>query len=852
MNRNNQPNLPVIYDLLKQLCRNLAGEHYNEVLKEVTRLIANKPNSFNYSSNSSVAANESTIVARINRLLASKSQANINVFNGFYEELVSMTEGKQRTPILEFLLNLADSDKTGNASGLQVDLRNDVGNVGALESVLTKLTLDSGNSGSQRLLNSRVGAGAGSTGSLCDPKALAVEDSGLLHGSRNELEDQLIQDVIYACTGIQGKYLRKNFVTGEFKLDHIHGRNLNACDAGMLLRLAEVGYFYNKVSKFTNPNSDSYLMGNFGQGYITALQKELTNYYGLIANLQEYLDRQRQSGDNTERMTLIRTMVWLVEPMERLQWLAVISEACREVKGGALASAIHKFIWHGDPMVRTISRELLQSACIPLQQMLTLWLTDGKIVDPHCEFFIEELTDVGYNRLWHDEFRLRTSMVPSFISDTLAKQILVIGKSINFLREICKDRSPVPERTDLKKCLSEHLEYLYSPHNNTELHVLIDSVYLKTSKRVLDIVLGPHQLFNHLKAMRDYLLLGQGHFADVLMENLKEELDRPAKDIYQQELFSIVAAAVRKSASEQEEPAVLNYLDVHFLSPCEGDTGWDVFCLTYKVEGPLVTIFQPVQFTYRALFKQLWNMKRFEFILYGIWRNHMLSTRCYKPIANDISVIKQHLQTYCSKMINLITQMQYYILFEVIECSWEQFSARVKQAKALDDVLESHDKFLERIRTGIFLDQSTHLFTSCLEQIFNSVRKLDAWQVNFYNVCNREMEQRKAFEDYIKSSEAKGSYGVNAERALERDEELQNFEAKLIQCQKSLNMIGVEYENSVHHFLYKLAISTTESLPQLCMRLDYNEYYKHRDERLSLPLTFQHMRKSMASNFGRK
>uniref|UniRef100_A0A182NG02 Gamma-tubulin complex component n=1 Tax=Anopheles dirus TaxID=7168 RepID=A0A182NG02_9DIPT len=846
MNRNNQPNYPVIYELLKQLCRNLAGDKSNDVLKVVTRMISSKPNSIQHHGNPSASANESTIVARINRLLAGRSQASVNVFNGFYEELVSMTESKQRTPILEFLFCIADSDKGASASGLQVDLRSDVGGAGTMDSVFSKLSVDSGVGSSQRLMKSRSGgAVSGSTGSLVSDVDGPVVD-------RNELEDLLIQDVIYACTGIQGKYLRKNFVTGEFKLDHIHGRNLNACDAGMLLRLAEVGYYYNKVSKFTNPSSDSYLMGNFGQGYITALQKELTNYYGLIANLQEHLDRQKQTGEGAERMTLIRTMVWLVEPMERLQWLAVISEACREIKGGALASAIHKFIWHGDPMVRTISRELLQSACIPLQQMLSQWLTDGKIVDPHCEFFIEELTDVGYNRLWHDEFRLRTAMVPSFISDTLAKEILVIGKSINFLREVCKDRAPVPERTELKKCLNERLDYLYSPHNNTELHVLIDSVYLKTSKRVLDIVLGPHQLFDHLKAMRDYLLLGQGHFADVLMENLKPELDRPAKDIYQQELFSIVAAAVRKSTSEQEEPTVLNYLDVHFLSPCEGDTGWDVFCLTYKVQGPLVAIFQPVQCTYRALFKQLWNMKRFEFILYGIWRSHMLNTRCYKPIANDISVIKQHLQTYCSKMINIITQMQYYILFEVIECSWEQFSARVKQAKALDDVLESHDKFLDRIRTGIFLDESTHLFTSCLEQIFTSIRKLDEWQTNFNKVCNREMDARKAYEDYIKSSEVKGTYGVNTERALERDEELHHFEAKLVQCQKTLNAIGVEYENSVHLFLYKLAISSTESLPQLCMRLDYNEYYKHRDERLSETLTFQHMRKSMASNFGRK
>lgn len=51
--------------------------------------------------------------------------------------------------------------------------------------------------------------------------------------------------------------------------------------------------------------------------------------------------------------------------------------------------------------------------------------------------------------------------------------------------------------------------------------MLIEAVYLSTSKKVLDIVKGPHKLLEHLKAMRNYLLLGQGDFIGMLMENLK-------------------------------------------------------------------------------------------------------------------------------------------------------------------------------------------------------------------------------------------------------------------------------------------------------------------------------------------
>lgn len=47
---------------------------------------------------------------------------------------------------------------------------------------------------------------------------------------------------------------------------------------------------------------------------------------------------------------------------------------------------------------------------------------------------------------------------------------------------------------------------------------------MNTSKKVLDIVMGPHKLLEHLQAMRKYLLLGQGDFIGLLMENLKYAL----------------------------------------------------------------------------------------------------------------------------------------------------------------------------------------------------------------------------------------------------------------------------------------------------------------------------------------
>jgi gamma-tubulin complex component 3 len=231
------------------------------------------------------------------------------------------------------------------------------------------------------------------------------------------LNEELVQDVIYALTGIQGKYLRKDVITGKFKLDP-KVKHLSLCDVQMMLRLAGVGQLHEEVKKFTDPTSGSFLYGLLGQGLVSAYQKELTQYYGMVAMLQTQLNRQKSESVHewtAESLSLLKVMLWVTEPMYRMQTLMTIGAACKDLKGGALASAVYQFFYSGDPGVKTLVRELLLAVCIPLQQMLSVWLLDGEIEDKHGEFFIEELPEVGSDRIWHEKYRLRKNMVPSFI-----------------------------------------------------------------------------------------------------------------------------------------------------------------------------------------------------------------------------------------------------------------------------------------------------------------------------------------------------------------------------------------------------------------------------------------------------
>lgn len=233
----------------------------------------------------------------------------------------------------------------------------------------------------------------------------------------NIIVDELMQDVLYSFIGIQGKYLRKDIISGGFKLDP-KSRVLNPTQAGILLRLAELGYYHDQIQSFTDSKSGTSPIGLLGQGLMSELKNELTNYYGMVAMLQEKLNRQRKEilENNSEKLTLMRIMCFAAEPLHRLQWIVKIADACQNKRGGVLASAIYDFQHHGDLVVKTLARDLLLAACGPLMAMLSRWLLDGEIEDPHSEFFIEILPEVSTDRLWHDKYRVREALLPSFIS----------------------------------------------------------------------------------------------------------------------------------------------------------------------------------------------------------------------------------------------------------------------------------------------------------------------------------------------------------------------------------------------------------------------------------------------------
>lgn len=135
-------------------------------------------------------------------------------------------------------------------------------------------------------------------------------------------EHELMQEVIFALQGIESKTLRLE-PCGGFRVDTKADLSVN--QKQIILRLAEVGYLHNKVKEFCD--NAELKFGLMYQSMVSAFREELTNYYKLIAILQEHL------ANSDLKLSLRRFLVWLIEPHRRLQWLLSVGVVIQYKKG---------------------------------------------------------------------------------------------------------------------------------------------------------------------------------------------------------------------------------------------------------------------------------------------------------------------------------------------------------------------------------------------------------------------------------------------------------------------------------------------------------------------------------------
>lgn len=792
---------------------------------------------------------EQLVVNEIRRhLLLTQSKESADSFDMYYTKLQSRSVLNHRSKILSLLLNLATGppDEQHSTWNMNVGLKKvNTHRNKTYQSVRSASTIGHFLPDDARFIKKIYQGSAAKNypslsyaahvsqttssnsdhdlGVLKDRSSSAGSSRSTIAASRGNLivlpQSLLIQEVIYSFQGIEGRLLRKDPTGLVFNIDPKFSRGLSPSQRGMVEQLTTIGFLHNQLRQQCDEADKQ--IGLIGQSLIATLRDELTHYYKMVAILQAQL--KKQGCDDTTDLTLRRIVVWVAEPQRHLDWLAHIAEHSCDKKGGALVSSVHRFLRHGSNCALQVSAKVLSAVCTPLYLMLSNWLLDGKLNDPCGEFFIEARAISAPERLWHDKYHVRKSMIPSFITLEQANKILAAGKSINFLRQICKDDEELPGRGALINLFETvKAEALFAPEQTIVLRNAIESVFRETSARVLDLLKNKYQLMDHFQALRRYLLLGQGDFIRHLLELLSPELCRPVEDLYGHTLTGLLETAIRVTNAQYEDEYIIQRLCVSLMSNSAGDIGWEVFTLVYLTDGPVETIFKPMETSYKALFSALWRAKRMEFVLSSMRKQQLSCGKLYKNMA-EVRPVSHAIHMLTSEMIHFLQQTQYYFLFEVIECSWAELLRRVNQASCLDSVIAAHTTFLASVKTGVLLDAASHDLQFQLIHIFNLILNLESVQQAFYTAAANEHESIRLHQELC---ESKSQFEYTNKVEQERKDRALQFSQHLTAIRNQIRKLSSSYKDFIKKFLTLLAGSANMNLQLLSVRLNFNDTYK--------------------------
>ena len=640
-------------------------------------------------------------------------------------------------------------------------------------------------------------------------------------------ERDLVRDVLFVAQGIDGKFVKFSASEDRYRVADEYVVSAQARE--LVANLCEVGWLYRRLQGLAEAHEagdGTDPKGSTQQAFFSAVRGHLAHYYRMLALVESRVMSSSAGGaEHGEgglierevgglRVSLRSLAIMLSEPTQQLRVLAILCDGVEGLKGGALVNRLFKMAKHGDPHVRGLVGGILHEVCRPLFRMVSRWMFEGELHDPCGEFFIREEEGVPLDDLWRHGYKLRSEMIPSAISGDLARTILRTGKSINFLKRCCE----VKEWGDFHSLSREaeaSLRFGAGEGGGGDAEG-IERFVAKVAKRVDSHVM--HTLFytfrcgDHLQAVKRYLLLGQGDFIQQLMDLSGEDLNEKAGTVSAYQLGSTLETAIRSSVVQFDDPEILDCLRVEMMPHASEEYGWDVFSLNYVVRSPLTCVLTDDSMRkYLRVFNFLWRLKRVEHALCQVWQQMKPSVQLFGGVRNEdgenvVGIKGEVRRCHCvrNEMSHFCMNLQYYIMFEVLEEGWTEFKSKMEAAEDLDALISAHDVYLDGVVEKALLGERSQALVRQLNLVFDLIMRFQGFSARIQEILKEASQKRRLRTLRAEVETAQGNWGVDGEGAgeLSGQEDVDCFpERFLYSTRYELDAIKGDYKVLVDGFL---------------------------------------------------
>uniref|UniRef100_A0A8B9GCA6 Gamma-tubulin complex component n=1 Tax=Amazona collaria TaxID=241587 RepID=A0A8B9GCA6_9PSIT len=650
-------------------------------------------------------------------------------------------------------------------------------------------------------------------------------------------ESMIVEDLLYVLIGVDGRYVTAQPLVGRQNRAFSVDPNLDLSIKELVTRILPVAASYSAVTRFIEEKS-SFEYGQVNHALAAAMRTLIKEYMILITQL-EHLQRQGL-------LSLQKLWFYIQPTMRTLEILASLATSVDkgECMGGSTLSLLHDktFNYTGDSQAQELCLYLTKAASVPYFEILEKWIYRGIINDPYSEFMVEEhelqkeKIQEDYNdKYWDQRYTVVQQQIPSFLQK-MADKILSTGKYLNVVRECGRDVTcPVAK------------EVIYTLKERAYVEQ-IEKAYNYASKVLLDFLMEEKELVSHLRSIKHYFLMDQGDFFVHFMDLTEEELKKPVDDIITTRLEALLELALRMSTANtdpfkddlkvrvkyrggtpwREILWVGNKLWIRVAEVCQSEQGLIWMGFSFLSRKALTR--------YQMLFRHMFYCKHVERQLCNVW----ISNKTAKQFSLHSAKWFAGAFTLRQRMLNFVQNIQYYMMFEVMEPTWHILEKNLKLASNIDDVLSHHTSFLDNCLKDCMLTNPELLkifsklmsvcvmFTNCMQRFTQSMKldnEMDRLTLEHGTMLGPPTEEERAEE----TAKKKLTNKLLAEHA-DNLHLTSGFEA-------TINKFDSNFSTHLLDLLDKLSVYSTNdcehSMLNIIYRLDFNGFYTERLEHMS-------------------
>ncbi|PYH36196.1 gamma-tubulin-complex subunit SPC97 [Aspergillus neoniger CBS 115656] len=626
----------------------------------------------------------------------------------------------------------------------------------------------------------------------------SLQPTPLRELSADAQEKAILEDLLYVFMGFEGQYIHYRSYDPSQEKDRLTGpafqlpSGMDPTLKELTLSTLKIATHYSALESFVEVQSRAEY-GAVSHALCATIRKLLKEYLVLVAQLEHELLNNSSFTLHVLHLHLMPTSQCLAqlytlgqellrrnglldqdldESIDDFDDVDNILEQLKEggelvpgamsskriCKGGNVLRLLTEQLttFSGDPTTKALLERLLRDASRPYMTMLNEWLHHGGIKDPHGEFLVKEQKWIKREKLeedytdeyWEKRYTIRENEVPPQL-ESVKDKVLLAGKYLNVVREcggvdVSKAVKDVPKTLDDPRFLEN-----------------VNAAYTYANASLLNLLLTKNSLTTRFRSLKHYFFLDRSDFFSYFLELGASELRKPAKNVNESKLQSLLDLVLRQPGSiaaqdpfkedvkvrmnkvgltkwlmqvvsvsgiDQDNPeAAIEKYQAPTSQGAEDDKdilGFDALELDYSVPFPLsLVISRKTVLRYQLIFRHILSLRHIETMLVTSWldQSKVIAWR-HKSSDRRLEMWKRRAWNLRSKMLVFVQQLLYFCTAEVVEPNWQNLMDRVNGTDAdgsevtvngtkqvnrtVDELMQDHVDFLDTCLKECMLTQA--------------------------------------------------------------------------------------------------------------------------------------------------